>query len=73
MVLVLASCSINRKKREKRERSYHGGNPEFSIKQNAMVSTLKYVLLFTINKALSGGSPRFTILILMLISPLNMA
>jgi hypothetical protein len=33
-----------------------------------MVSTLTYVLLLTLNKALPGGSPRFTILILMLIS-----
>jgi hypothetical protein len=32
-----------------------------------MVSTLRYVLLLTLNKALLGGSLRFTILILMLI------
>jgi hypothetical protein len=33
-----------------------------------MVITLRYVLLLTLNKALLGGSLRFTILILMPIS-----
>jgi hypothetical protein len=66
MVLVLASCPT--KKIRKKERSYHDNNSEFTIKQNAMVSILRYVLLLTLSKALPGGSSRFTILILMLIS-----
>jgi hypothetical protein len=35
-----------------------------------MVSTFRYVLLLTLNKAFPRGSPRFTNPILMLISPL---
>jgi hypothetical protein len=58
MVLVLVSRSIKKEKEKERERGV------------AMVaSTLRYVVVLTLNKALPGGSPRFTNPILMLISP----
>jgi len=41
-----------------------------SHQQNIMVSTLS-VLLLTLNKALSGGFPRITRFVLMIISLLN--
>ena len=60
--MVIGCCILLPKK--KREELHHGGNYEFH-QQYAKVSTFRYVLLLTLNKALREGSPRIAIVCLM--------